>query len=134
MIEVVCAVIEDAEGRVLACKRPQHKHLGGLWEFHGGKLEEGEGHAAAIVREIREELGIEVEVHGELSAVVWHYPEVSIRLHPQRCRILQGKPQTLEHEELRWVTRADAGNLPWAEADVPILHELWVVSSNSTAG
>jgi 8-oxo-dGTP diphosphatase len=74
MIEVVCAVIEDKEKGILACQRPAGKHLAGLWEFPGGKVEEKESPALALIREIREELEVEISVLSELEPVEWQYP------------------------------------------------------------
>ncbi len=72
-IDVVCGVILDGEGRCLACRRPEGKHLGGLWEFPGGKVDAGEMPDAALVRELEEELGIRVEVGERLRDVRWDY-------------------------------------------------------------
>lgn len=124
MIEVVCGVVEDADGRLLACLRPNGKHLGGLWEFPGGKVEPGEAPDQALIRELREELGIEVEVGRALRAVEWQYLGGSIRLSPFLCRILVGIPRPIEHEEIRWCGPEALQELQWAAADVPVLDEL----------
>lgn len=124
MMDVVCGVIENAAGQLLACLRPQGKHLGGLWEFPGGKIDPGESPEAALVRELREELNVEVEVGQPLSPVVWHYENVTIRLHPFHCRIIAGELQAIEHEQLHWCAPEDFHTLDWAEADVPILREI----------
>ena len=123
MIEVVCGLIEDGGGRVLACRRPEGKHLGGLWEFPGGKVEPGESPAEALVRELREELGIETEVAGALTPVVWDYGRGPIRLIPFFCRIVSGEPQPHEHDALEWVDTTTCDRLHWAAADGPILAE-----------
>ena len=123
-MDVVCGVIEDSEGRFLACLRPEGRHLGGLWEFPGGKIEPGESPEAALVRELAEELGIRVEVGAALRPVEWHYPRGSIRLLAFRCRILEGEPQPHEHERLMWCAAEDFGTLAWADADVPVLAQL----------
>jgi 8-oxo-dGTP diphosphatase len=124
MIDVVCGVIEDGDGRFLVCRRPAGKHLGGLWEFPGGKVEDGESHAAALVRELREELAIEVAVHDALPPVVWHYERASIRLLPYRCTITRGVPHPHEHDQLRWCAPHDFTSLDWAPADLPVLDAL----------
>ncbi len=121
MIEVVCGVVEDEAGRVLACRRPQGGHLGGMWEFPGGKVEAGETPAAALVRELREELAVDVVVGEALPPVEWDYGRGPIRLIPFRCRILRGEPVLLEHTECRWCGCAEAAELLWAPADVPVL-------------
>jgi 8-oxo-dGTP diphosphatase len=124
MIDVVCAVIEDAEGRVLACLRPAGKHLGGLWEFPGGKVEHGEAPQTALARELCEELGVEVEVLGALDPVPWHYDRGAIRLLPFHCRITRGVPVPHEHEQLRWCAGHEIDGLAWAPADLPVLEQL----------
>ncbi len=124
MIDVVCAVIYDETGRLLACRRSPHKHLGGLWELPGGKIEPGESPAEALARELLEELGIEVEVETPLVPVSWNYDRGPIRLLPFACRILRGTPRPLDHDELRWCAPPDIGTLEWAPADLPVLAQL----------
>jgi len=124
MIDVVCGVIEDVEGRVLACLRPAGKHLGGLWEFPGGKVEHGEAPRMALVRELREELGVEVEVLGALDPVPWQYERGAIRLLAFHCRITRGDPAAHEHERLCWCASHELGDLAWAPADLPVLEQL----------
>ncbi len=123
MIEVVAGLILDDAGRLLACRRPEGKHLGGKWEFPGGKLEEGEDAAAALVRELEEELGIVVLPGELLTPVVWDYGRGPIRLHPIVCRIVAGELHPHEHSEIRWCGREELGALDWAAADVPVLAE-----------
>lgn len=124
MIDVVCGVIHDEAGQVLACRRPAHKHLGGLWEFPGGKVEPTETPATALARELLEELGVVVEVGEAMTAVEWSYPSGMIRLMPYRCRITTGLPRPLEHAEVRWCPPDSLAALQWAAADLPILAEL----------
>ena len=115
----------NAAGQVLACRRAEHAHLGGQWEFPGGKVEPGETPAAALVRELREELGIDVTVEDAMAAVNWDYGRGPFRLLPFRCSIARGNPEPLEHTELRWCGAAQARDLPWAAADEPVLRELF---------
>ena len=125
MIDVVCGVIRDVDGNVLACQRAADRHLGGLWEFPGGKVEDGEDPRAALARELSEELGIVVRVGEKFESVVeWADGVVRIRLSGFLCEIIEGKPEPLEHEEIRWCGRDDLPGLDWAKADLPILDEL----------
>ena len=124
MIDVVCGVIEDGQGRYLACLRPQGKHLGGLWEFPGGKVDPGESPETALIRELKEELGIEVAVGLALKPVEWTYDQGRIRLLPFICHILTGSPQALEHEELLWCAPDEFDSLVWADADLPVLEQI----------
>lgn len=121
---VVCGVIGDAEGRFLACLRPAGKHLGGLWEFPGGKVDLGETPESALVRELREELAVDVQVGLPLSPVIWNYGEHTIQLLPFYCRIISGGLRAVEHEALRWCLPEHLGDLRWADADIPILREI----------
>lgn len=125
MTDVVCGVIEDDAGRVLACQRPEGGHLGGLWEFPGGKLEPGESPAAALIRELLEELAVAVEPGEALTPVVWDYGRGPIRLIPLRGRIRSGTVALLEHAAYRWCDHAAARQLAWAPADVPVMEEIW---------
>jgi 8-oxo-dGTP diphosphatase len=124
MTDVVCGVIVNPAGQFLACLRPVGKHLGGLWEFPGGKVEPGESPESALVRELREELAVEVEVVHPLSPVIWAYGEKVIRLLPFRCRITEGELKALEHEQLLWCHPQNFNDLAWAPADGPILLEI----------
>ena len=119
---VVCALIEH-EGRVLLARRPAHKHLGGKWEFPGGKVEPGETPAAALVRECDEELACVVEVGASLPGVTHAYPERIITLMPFICRLALGSPppSATEHSELAWVEPARLAAYDLPAADAPIV-------------
>jgi len=120
MINVVCAIIERDE-KILVAKRPTSKSMGGKWELPGGKIEPGEDAAAAILREIREELGCKIAVNAELTPHEHQYPDFSVRLIPLLCQATEGEPQPLEHEEIRWANREELMDLDWAEADIPVV-------------
>ncbi len=123
MIEVAAGLILDEAGRLLAGRRPEGKHLGGKWEFPGGKVEDGESPAEALVRELEEELGVAVDIGQALTPVVWDYGRGQIRLHPFVCRIVAGELHPHEHEEIRWCEKDDLCELDWAAADVPVWEE-----------
>lgn len=124
MMEVVCGIIQNDRGELLACLRPMGKHLGGKWEFPGGKVDPGESHENALIRELQEELGIIVQVGRALRPVVWSYEKKWIRLSPFFCCITGGDLQPLEHEKLTWCAPEDFNSLDWADADQPILREI----------
>ena len=126
MLNVVCAVIQDQAGRVLAALRPPGKALAGQWEFPGGKIESGETAEAALGREIREELGCAIVVGAALTSVRHPSPHGLIVLWPFRATLAEGAvPVAHEHSELRWVTAGEAAALDWAEADRPIVAEVF---------
>jgi 8-oxo-dGTP diphosphatase len=120
-MEVVCALVLDGQGRVLVAQRSSRKALAGKWEFPGGKIEPGESGPTALVREIREELGCEIEIGVALPVVRHEYPAGVIALHPFLARVASGTPSAHEHAAVRWVTLDEANTLDWAEADLPVL-------------
>lgn len=119
MIEVTCAIIVE-NGRVLATRRSETMPHPLKWEFPGGKLKHGESPERCIVREIREELGIEVEVRQVLRFVTHHYQEHSIKLIPIVCQILDGIISLTEHLEYSWIVPAKLDEVDWLEADVEV--------------
>ena len=123
MIDVVAGLILDERGWLLACQRPEGKHLGGKWEFPGGKIEAGESPEEALIRELHEELSISVDLGQALTPVIHDYGRGPIRLIPFCCTIASGKPIAHEHSELRWCEPTALPELDWAAADLPILDE-----------
>jgi len=122
-IHVVCAVIEDGQGRVLIAQRPAHKHLALQWEFPGGKVEAGESPERALLREIAEELGCAITVQRALPRFVHDYGAVVIEMIPFVCRLAAGSPapQPHEHVALRWATLAELSQVALAAADLPVV-------------
>lgn len=125
IIEVVAALICDAEGRFLVGRRAAQKAQGGLWEFAGGKIESGETPEAALARECREELALEIEKAKIVDSVVHAYPEKTIRLTLVSCAPKPGStPIALEHQELRWVRLDGMKDLPFCPADVELIEKV----------
>lgn len=120
-LDVACAVVVDRLGRVLATRRaPGKGPRGGLWEFPGGKLEPGETPGQAAARELREELGLDIEPLQGIEPVEHRYPDIAIRLHPVVARPLGGVAFLTDHDDLQWVAAADLPTLPWAAADMQV--------------
>lgn len=119
-LEVVAAVIRRGDGRVLLAQRLPGGPHGGLWEFPGGKVEAGESPEAALRREIREELGVEVEVGGTLLAVDHDYPHVRIRLSAYSCTLVDGVPRPLHCQDFAWALPEEFGSYPMPAADLPV--------------
>ncbi len=122
-LPVVCALIER-DGRVLVARRPPgDHHLADLWEFPGGKIDAGEMPAAALLREIREELGVTLTDLRALPVHTHAYPTVRIALHPFRARLAMPttEPRALEHAALQWVAPAALRDVALAAADIPIV-------------
>jgi 8-oxo-dGTP diphosphatase len=121
-VPVVCAIIERA-GLVLIAQRPPHKLLSLKWEFPGGKVEPGEDPAAAIVREIREELGCDITVTRALPPFLHDYRTVVIEMIPFICALAPGSPEPHPHEHtaLAWVSSAEMQAYDLAAADWPVV-------------
>lgn len=122
-IEVSAALIFHG-GKLLITQRHADSHLGGLWEFPGGKRESGETFERALVREIREELGVEVAV-GELFEEIAHdYPEKSVHLKFFLCRLLSGEPQPLDCAAVKWIGKPELNTHDFPAADARLLEKL----------
>ena len=121
MINVVAAVICDNENRILITKRNLKKSQGGLWEFPGGKIEDGETKEQAIIREIKEELDIDIKVDKYIDEKVFNYPEKDINLIAMKCSIFDGTIVLKEHEDAKWVTSSELINYNFAPADMFIV-------------
>ena len=121
-IVVTAAVVERA-GRILVTRRQRGVHLEGLWEFPGGKQEDGESLAACLARELREELDVTARVEDEIYTTTHEYPERRVELHFLRCR-LDGEPRPLLGQEIRWVPRADLASLEFPPADAELIRIL----------
>ncbi len=114
------AAIYDAAGRLLAAQRKRPELYAGLWEFPGGKVEPGETPQAALARECREELGVEIEVEALVGEV-----DIPIgRLRVFRARLLSGEPRATEHSALRWLGPHELDDVPWIDADRPLVRRL----------
>jgi A/G-specific adenine glycosylase len=117
-------VVFNDRGQVLIDQRLEEGLLGGLWEFPGGKQEEGEAIEATIARELREELAIEVSVGEALIRVDHAYSHKRLRFEVHCCRWLSGEPQALACQQWRWVDLADLGNYPFPAANAGIIAAL----------
>jgi 8-oxo-dGTP diphosphatase len=120
-MRVVAAALCDAQGRVLIAERPAGKHMAGWWEFPGGKVAAGETDAQALVRELREELGIESRADAELSVLTHEYPDRVIELVLWRATLLRGDPRPLDGQRLKWVSPHGLGAEKMLPADQPFI-------------
>jgi len=123
-VEVVAAVIERPDGRFLLAQRPAGKVYAGYWEFPGGKVEPGEPLAAAIVRELHEELGIEVEIADPWIVRIYTYPHAKVRLNFFRVRAWHGEPHGKEQQQLAWQHASNVDVAPLLPANAPVLRAL----------
>jgi len=118
--EVVAALIWD-EDRFLICQRPAHKGNALLWEFVGGKVEQGESKEEALIRECQEELGITVSVGNVFFETEHEYPDIFVHLTLFDAAIVEGVPKKLEHNDIRWITASEVDSFSFCPADVGIL-------------
>jgi 8-oxo-dGTP diphosphatase len=123
-VEVVAGLITDARGRILLARRTEGRDLAGLWEFPGGKVEIGESPEAALVRELREELGIEVEIGAPLIAVPQQYPHKRLRLDVRHIARWRGELRGHEGQALAWVPPGRLPSYPMPPADIPVVAAL----------
>ena len=122
---VVAAALIDAEGRVLMARRPVGKQHGGLWEFPGGKVEPGETPQAALIRELREELGVEIDPDALTPTAFSESPgDRHLLLLLYRCRSWRGEPRALDAAEIRWVAPGRLAELDMPPADRPLAEAL----------
>ena len=120
----VSAALIFHDGKLLITRRHSDAHLGGLWEFPGGKREAQETFAQCLERELREELGVEVSVGRLLESITHEYPEKTVHLKFFRCRLLGGEPQAHGCSAFKWVRSAELGNYVFPAADARLLDQL----------
>jgi 8-oxo-dGTP diphosphatase len=122
-IEVSAALIFH-KGKLLITQRQPDAHLGGLWEFPGGKREPGETFEQCLVREIREELGVEISAEGVFEGITHAYPEKTVRLKFFICKLASGKPQPLGCVAFKWVEKKELAGYQFPAADARLLEKL----------
>ena len=121
-IEVVAAVI-CRENKIFVTQRG-YGTFKGYWEFPGGKVEPGESHQDALVREIQEELNTEIQVGEPAGQVEHEYPDFHLSLHCYFCQVLSGDLELKEHAAARWLTWETLDSVDWLPADVALVQEL----------
>jgi A/G-specific adenine glycosylase len=122
--DIAVALIFDAEGRVLIQRRPDEGQLAGLWEFPGGKREDGESMDEACRREIREELGVEIDVEDHFYTLEHAYSHFKITLSAFRCRIASGTPSSEEDQPMRWAALDELDDHAFPRANGKLIDEL----------
>ena len=123
LVLVVAVALVDADGRVLLARRPPGKAMEGLWEFPGGKLAAGETPEQALIRELREELGIDTEQSclAPLAFASHGYDDFHLLMPLYVCRVWNGTVVPKEGQELRWVRPVRLGDFPMPPADAPLI-------------
>jgi 8-oxo-dGTP diphosphatase len=123
VLTVVAVALIDADGRVLLQQRPVHKEHGGLWEFPGGKLHEDELPEAALIRELKEELGIDATARclAPLTFASHTYENYHLLMPLYACRNWEGEPEPREGQKLAWVRKERLRDYPMPAADAPLV-------------
>jgi 8-oxo-dGTP diphosphatase len=126
LLLVVAVALVDSDGRVLVSQRPEGKSLAGLWEFPGGKVEPGERPEIALIRELREELGIAVAEPclAPLTFASHAYPDMHLLMPLYICRRWDGMARSCEGQPLRWLRPRDLRSVPMPPADEPLIPAL----------
>ena len=122
MINVTCAIIL-IDSKILVTQRSEKMKLPLKWEFPGGKLELDESEVDCVMREIKEELNIEIEVLNKLSNSIFDYGTFKINLIPFIANYISGEILLSEHKDYKLLDKIELLNLDWAEADLPIVEE-----------
>ena len=126
-ITVVAGIIQDSEGLLLCAKRGDWKDAAGKWEFPGGKPKPGESLEAAVVREIQEELSVEIRVVRQFDRSSTLVGDKEIDLVCFSCELVGENPvASTDHSELRWVKESEMSKLDWAEPDLPAVKKLLI--------
>ncbi len=120
MIQVTAAIIQR-DGKLLICQRPKGKQCELLWEFPGGKIEAGESPEECLVRECREELDVTIETQQLIQEVEYEYPDITVNIHFYICKLIDGVPACIEHNDIRWRTVDEILKLPLCPADKKML-------------
>lgn len=124
MVLVVAAALYASDGRVLIAERPPGKHMAGRWEFPGGKVNPGEPEAAALARELHEELGIEVLSSHPFMRLRHSYQDRDVELSMWIVEAFRGEPRSLDGQRLKWVHPARLADEDILEADLPFIEAL----------
>ena len=116
-IKVSMGIILDSEGRILIAQRNLQKNFGGMWEFPGGKQEVGESPEQALIRELKEELSIEVEVLRSFPPYDFRDESIEVSFYPIQCKIIGGMIVNNEHEEVKFISFEEIDNFEFAPPD-----------------
>ncbi len=122
-VQVVVAVVTNGESYLITQRKPDDR-FGSLWEFPGGKLEQGESLRNCLERELEEELSVQVEVGEEFASIDHNYDALDVHLHFFLCRISSGEPKAVGCAAIRWVRPGDLGRFQFPEANTPVIDRL----------
>lgn len=119
--QIGVAVIRNGQGEILIDRRLESGDMAGLWEFPGGKIEQGETVEACIAREIKEEINLDVRVGDRLLLIEHDYPKFKVSLHVHWCDVVGGEAQAIECQEIKWVQPPELDQFTFPEANLAII-------------
>lgn len=122
-VRVVCGIIFK-EDKILLCRRKAEKFLGGYWEFPGGKVETNESESDALIRELKEELSIQIEIKKHFKTIIHQYEQIQIELIAYTCQFIQADFILMDHDSIQWVKKTELLSFNLAPADIPIARAL----------
>lgn len=122
-ISVVAAIIYDKNDRILITQRVDGQ-FNGLWEFPGGKIEQNETNQEALIREIKEELNIDIQVKEFVTTVNYAYPNFYLEMHVYKCSIIKGQINLSVHSGYRWISKDELNFIEWVPADIEIIDKI----------
>ena len=123
-LTVVAAIIYSTDGRLLIARKRAGKSMAGFWEFPGGKVEENEDPESAVLREIKEELGLEISINALYSDYLFHYPTRSIHFIFFKCQHISGEPVLQDHDRVEWVKVHELTAYRFSPGDEPVVKSL----------
>lgn len=124
MIDVAAVIVENQKGEVLVARRKKDKKLAGYWEFPGGKIEKGENPEESLIRELKEEMNIVIEIGEFVGENIHFYDRGPIRLMAFTGKIVAGEIKLVDHDEYLWIGLDDVKNIRLAPADIPFINML----------